>query len=657
VDGGTETIETDGHWRAHRAPITSSDIYDGESYDARLEIHDWSRPGLDEREWSGVRVLDTPTGRLIAPTGPPVRRIEEVRPVAILTSPSGRTIADFGQNLVGRLRISVRGEAGHTVVLRHAEVLEHGELCVRPLGTAEATDRYTLRGGGTEVWEPRFTFHGFRYAELGNWPGSPTADDVTAVVLHTDMERTGWFSCSDPLIERLHENVVWGMRGNFLDVPTDCPQRAERLGWTGDLQVFAPTASYLYDCAGLLTSWLRDLAVEQEQAGGVVPLVVPSVLDAAPMAAWGDAATVVPWVLYRRFGDLEVLREQFASMAAWVDAVTGFRLGGDGPGYIWDDGFQLGDWLDPTAPPDKPGHGRTDRTLVAAAYLVRSADITARAAALLGREEDEARFAKLADEVRTEFQDTFATPRGRLASDSQTAYALAVQFALMPTAEARDGAARRLVELVREGRHAIGTGFVGTPLICDALTAAGAVDTAYLMLTRHELPSFLYPVTMGATTVWERWDSMLPDGTVNPGEMTSFNHYALGAVADWLHRTVAGLGPAEPGYRKLRIAPKPGGGLTSASAAHETPYGRAEVAWQRNGVDLTVRVTIPPNTTASLELPDQQDPFEIGSGEHTFLSACRAAEDDPRTEPTALDRTLARYAAQQQVRQDPAPQQ
>ncbi|WP_436789648.1 family 78 glycoside hydrolase catalytic domain [Yinghuangia sp. YIM S10712] len=638
-DGTAETVTTDGEWQASRAPITSADLYDGESYDARREQPGWSQPGFDDRDWTAVRALDVDRARLVAPTGPPVRRIEEISPVEILTTPSGRTIVDFGQNLVGRLRITARAAAGHTVTLRHAEVLEDGELGTRPLRLAKATDSYTFRGGETEVWEPRFTVHGFRYAEVENWPGTLTLDDLTAVVLHTDMTRTGWFTCSDPMIDRLHENVVWSMRGNFLDVPTDCPQRDERLGWTGDILVFTPTAAYLYDCAGLLTSWLRDLAAEQQEAGGPIPLAVPGLLPAAPIAVWGDASTLVPWVLYQRTGDLGLLRDQFASMTAWMDVMTAHHARGGG--QFGDDGIQMGDWLDPSALPEHPSAGRTDRMLVAAAYMVRSAEVVAATAELLGREDDRLRFAKLADEVRAQFQDEFISPHGRVSSDSQTAYALALQFALLPTEEARRGAARRLAELVRESRHAIGTGFVGTPLICDALCTAGALDTAYLMLTRREVPSFLYPLTMGATTMWERWDSMLPDGAINPGEMTSFNHYAFGAIADWLHRTVAGLAPAAPGYRKLLVRPVPGAGLTSATAAHETPYGRAEVAWQRTGTALTVDVTVPPNTTARIEFPDGTEPVEVGSGQHSFRVHCRAAEDDPTSEPTALERRIA----------------
>lgn len=606
ADGTTETFGSGPGWQAAHGPVLTSGIYEGEEYDARRV----------PAGWSPVEVLPYDLAPLVGPDGPPVRRTETLAPVTVLTSPSGRTILDFGQNLVGRLRIRVTGEAGHTVTLRHAEVLEDGELAVRPLREARATDTYTLRGEAVgEEWEPRFTFHGFRYAEITGWPGEMGDGDVHAVVLHTDMRRTGWFSCSDPLLNRLHENVVWGMRGNFVDIPTDCPQRDERLGWTGDLQIFAPTATFLYECSGLLRSWLTDLAAQQ-YPDGRVPMFVPFFTDRFPelrAAAWGDAAVIVPWVMYERHGDLGILAAQYDSMKAWVDGITAVA----GDRHLWNTDRQLGDWLDPTAPPDRPGDARTDKQLVATAYYAHSASLLGRTAQLLRRDDDFAHYTKLAEAVRAAFRDEYVTPDGFLTNDAQTAYALALRFGLLADTHRAQGG-RRLAELVREGGFHIGTGFVGTPLICDALCDAGEYDTAYRLLLTKTCPSWLYPVTMGATTVWERWDSMLPDGSVNPGEMTSFNHYALGAVADWLHRTVAGLAPAAPGYRRLLVRPRPGGGLTHARAAHDTPYGRAEVSWSRTGNTLRVTATVPPGTTALIDLPGTVPPVEVGSGTHLF---------------------------------------
>jgi alpha-L-rhamnosidase len=612
-DGSMERIVTDENWRAATGPILFSSIYDGETYDARLEQSGWTLPGFDDSSWSEVRTVEWNLNALEAPLGPPVRCIEKVAPVSVHQSPLGRTIVDFGQNLVGRLSIKVKGPAGHTVTLRHAEVLENGELCTHPLRFAEATDRYTLKGIGTETWEPHFTFHGFRYVEVSNWPGELNLNDLNAVVLHSDMERTGWFECSDPLLNKLHQNVVWGMRGNFLDIPTDCPQRDERLGWTGDIQVFSPTASFLYDSSGFLQSWLKDLKVEQRRSGGVVPPVIPNVLGNSfgAAAAWGDAATVVPWILYQRFGDAKVLADQFESMCAWVDYVASAA----GESYLWDKGFQFGDWLDPTTPPDKPAQARTHKGIVASAYFIHSTDLVTQAAKVLGHKDKQKNYQSLAAKARAAFAREYITPSGRMMSDSETSYALALVFDLLPTAEQRQHAGERLDELVRESGYHIRTGFVGTPLICDALCSTGHYVAAYRLLKQQECPSWLYPVTMGATTIWERWDSMLPDGSINSGEMTSFNHYAFGAVADWMHRTIGGLTPAEPGYRCMEISPRPGGGLTHAQARHITPYGMAECSWEIEDGRLDLNVIIPANTTARITFPGSNAaPVEVGSG-------------------------------------------
>ncbi|GAA4433540.1 glycoside hydrolase family 78 protein [Georgenia halophila] len=621
ADGSTQVVATDDTWRAAPSPILHTGNYDGECYDARLELTGWSEPGFDDAAWYRVVAAHRDPETLVAPAGPPVRCTEEVTPVEVLTTPSGARVLDLGQNLVGRLRIRLSGAAGDRVVIRTAEVLQEGEIYTRPLRTARSTDEYVVAGRGVEEWEPRFTFHGFRYAEITGWPGDLEAavarGEIVARVYHTDMERTGWFSCSDPSVERLHQNVVWSMRGNFLDIPTDCPQRDERVGWTGDIQVFAPTASFLYDVSGMLESWLGDVAIEQ-LPDGTVPWYVPVIpahrmwTPIRPGAAWGDVAALTPWALYERFGDAGLLGAQYASAKKWVELVE--RVAG--PDRLWDEGFQLGDWLDPAAPPQDPADARTDRYLVATAYFARSADRVARMAEVLGLRDDAARFAKLSAEVRQAFAAAYVEPGGRMASDAQTAYSLAIAFELVPE-DLRDFAGERLAELVEEAGHRIATGFVGTPLVCDALTATGHADAAYDLLLEERAPSWLYAVRQGATTIWERWDSLRPDGTVNPGTMTSFNHYALGAVADWLHRVVAGLEPAEPGYRRIRFRPQPGGGLTRASAEHETPYGRAAIAWRIDGETLHVEVTVPTGSAATVELPGGE-PVAVSSGTHDF---------------------------------------
>ncbi|WP_197430218.1 alpha-L-rhamnosidase [Auraticoccus cholistanensis] len=634
ADGRLEEVLTGPGWRVSPGPVVASGIYQGEHVDLRRRQPGWDSPGFDDSGWAPAEVRPSP----VVPEprrSPAVRRTEERGVVDVITTPSGGTVLDFGQNLVGRLRVRVRGGAGEVLTLRHAEVLEHGELGTRPLRRAAATDSCTLAGTGEEVWEPEFTFHGFRYAELSGVEVDPS--DVTAVVVHSDMERTGWFSCSHPLLDRLHENVVWSLRGNFLSLPTDCPQRDERLGWTGDIQVFAPTAAFLYDTRGFLASWLRDLALEQRHAGGVVPFVVPNPpprTPPRPAAAWGDAACVVPWVLFERFADRQVLADQLDSARAWTDVVVALA----GERSLWEGCFQFGDWLDPVAPPDRPAAAATSPDLVATAYVFRSAQLTARAAAVLGHDEVERCYREVAERVRTAFLAEYVTPAGRMMSDAQTAYALAIAFDLAPP-EQQQALGDRLAGLVREQGYRIGTGFVGTPIICDALTRTGHAATAGRLLTQTENPSWLYPVTMGATTIWERWDSMLPDGTINPGQMTSFNHYAFGAVADWLHRCLAGLAPAEPGYRVLRIAPVPLAGLDHAAAEHRTPYGPARAGWRRDGDELVVQATVPPNTTARVRLPDGRE-LTVGSGDHAWTCPARAPAQ-PST-PLGLDSPLTR---------------
>ncbi|MET0788698.1 MAG: family 78 glycoside hydrolase catalytic domain [Cellulomonas sp.] len=614
-DGTRQVVATDPRWKAGAGPILSSGLYEGERYDARLVPPGWSAPGFDDAGWSSVEVVERDPATLVAPEGPPIRCTEEIVPTSVRWTETGAALLDFGQNLVGRLRIRVDGPAGTVVRLRHAEVLQDGRLDVRPLRGAHSVDEYVLGPGGPQEWEPRFTVHGFRYAEVEGWPGELRPGDVVARVLHSDMRRTGGFASSDARLNRLHDNVVWSMRGNFVGLPTDCPQRDERLGWTGDIQVFAPTGTFLYDCAGLLSSWLRDLSLEQ-LPDGTVPWFVPTIYGnpmwspPRPGAAWGDAAVIVPWTLYERYGDLDVLDRQFASARAWVECVE--RLAG--PDRLWDDGFQLGDWLDPAAPADDPADARTDKYLVATAYFARSAHLLARMAGVLGRAQDAERFGALAAEVRRAFIGRYVLPGGRLSSDAPTAYALALTFDLLPQ-EVRAAAADRLARLVEEDGDVVATGFVGTPLLLHALSSTGHLDRAYALLMQTACPSWLYMVGQGATTIWERWDAILPDGTVNPGDMTSFNHYALGAVADWLHGTVAGLRQASPAGDVFDIAPRPGGGLTWAEAWLDAATGRVEVRWRADDGVVSISVTVPPGARARLDL-GSDGVVELAAGSH-----------------------------------------
>lgn len=595
-DGAVERVVTDPAWRSAPSHVLEDDLYDGEHADLALADDGWLHPGFDDTSWTPVVALGRPAAALVAPGSPPVRVVRTLPAVCLVPAPD-----------------------------RPGDGSPDGEV---------ATDTYDLAGGGEEVLEPSFTVHGFRYVGVSG-AGPVRPQDVEAVVVSSDLEPTGWFTCSEPDLERLHANVAASMRGNLVDVPTDCPQRDERLGWTGDVQVFAPTATFLADTAGFLASWLRDLAAEQ--VDGAVPFVVPDVLPDPPVpaAAWGDAGVVVPSVVHERYGDAGVLARQWPSMVAWVERL----LREAGPDLLWTGGFQFGDWLDPTAPPHDAAAAQADPDVVATAHLVRGADLLARAAGVLGRREDAERWSDVAARARTAFVDEHVTGGGRVLSDCPTVYALAICWDLLPEPAQRHRAGERLADLVRTSGFRIATGFVGTPLVCDALTLTGHVEVAYRLLLQRQVPSWLYPVTMGATTVWERWDSMLPDGSVNPGEMTSFNHYALGAVADWLHRTVAGLAPGAPGYRELLVRPVPGGGLTRAAARHTTPYGDASVAWRVEAGTWHLDVVVPPGAAAVVHLPDGSGPERVGSGEHSWSLPAERALPRPRPPVTAASST------------------
>ncbi|GGM64313.1 alpha-L-rhamnosidase [Microbacterium saperdae] len=618
-DGTREVIGTDEQWSAHETGILANDLYDGETRDLRME----------DGPASPVVIVEYPLERLVPPESEPIREVRRIAALDVFRSPSGRMLVDFGENIVGWVRLVARvPRAGQEVRVRHAEVLEHGELGVRPLRGAQATDVYLLgdREDTVEL-EPRFTFHGFRYVEIDGLEEDDLIE-LDAVVLASDLERRGWFACDDPRIDQLHENVVRSMYGNFLDVPTDCPQRDERLGWTGDIQVFGPSAVFLADVTGFLSSWLRDLAAEQH-VDGIVPMVVPDVLRdwSEARAAWGDAATIVPWTLYEETGDTSILERQFSSMTAWVACISELA----GPNRLWEGSPQFGDWLAPDAPPDDAAAGKSDPDVIATAYFARSTWICRETARVLGRSEDELFYAQLHREIVDAFVSAYVEPDGRVYSDAQTVYALALQWDLLPDDSVREAAGARLEKLVSDAGFHVDTGFVGTPLILDALTDAGYVDAAYRMLLQTECPSWLYPVTMGATTIWERWDSMLPDGTINPGEMTSFNHYALGAVADWLHRRVAGLTRGEPGWRTALIAPMPGGGLYRASASHVTPYGIVESSWaiQETG-EFRLDVIVPAGMTATVVMPFSGEPITDVRGRRSFTAAIEA-NDETRT--------------------------
>jgi alpha-L-rhamnosidase len=604
ADGREQVIGTGDGWKASTGPIRSSDIYNGEHYDARLERAGWSSPGFADTGWTPVRVADLPTKPIVAPSGPPIRRIQEIVPVKVLRTPAGETVFDMGQNMVGWGRLRVGGPAGTTVRLQHAEVLDKaGNFYTANLRTAEATDTYTLKGGGEETFEPRFTFHGFRYVKVEGFPGTPTPAAITGIVVHSDMPRTGTWVSSDPMLNQLYHNIVWGQKGNFVGVPTDCPQRDERLGWTGDAQVFSRTAAFDFDVAGFFTNWLRDVAADQRDNGSL-PDVIPDVLSrgnkgGTSSAGWGDATVIVPWTMYLAYGDVRLLERQYPSMRAFVEYQR--RTAGDS--LLWNSGWHYGDWLAfATTRSDYPG-ATTAKDLIATAFYAHSTDLLARAALALGKTDDARAYRDLFERIRAAWNREYVTASGRVTSNTQTAYALALQFGLLPDA-ARAEAGARLAADVRAMGH-LTTGFLGTPYLTDALTSTGHLGEAYGLLLNKTYPSWLYPITRGATTIWERWDGEKPDSTFQDVGMNSFNHYAYGAIGDWMVRTVAGLDldPSEPGYKHLVVHPQPGGGLDSARAELLTQYGPAASGWSTSGGRIRVTVRVAPNTHATVHLP------------------------------------------------------
>ncbi|KAL3443158.1 bacterial alpha-L-rhamnosidase domain protein [Aspergillus insuetus] len=640
-DGKTLTLGTDGTWTAHHGPIQQAEIYDGELYDARAHIEGWSSAGTKGQEnWKLVDILQPLPAeqRLIAGSKPPVRRLETIRPFEVIKTPSGKLVLDFGQNLVGHVRVAkdIRAPAGHTVTFQHAEVLEDGELGLRPLRACKAQDTYIFRGDAQgETYQPRFTFHGFRYVQVDCWPaGEDILSSIEAVVCNSDMEEAGTFQCSNNKVNQLFFNTKWSMRGNFFSLPTDCPQRDERLGWTGDLALFAPTATLIHQCFGVLKDWLQDVAFDQQQRGGVPPMVSPNCLagietwgDVWPCAVWHDVAVLAPWALWEETKDIGILKQQYESMKSWLKVIP---LNKDRLTHLWDlKRYQLGDWLDPNAPPNDPQKAVTDPTLVANAFLARCLTLMAQTSTMLGRNEDASFFEDWYTNARNEFVEEYVSPSGRLISDSQTAYALAICFDLL-SPDQTTIAGNRLAEIIHSNKLCIGTGFAGTPFVCEALAQTGHADTAYAMLLNEKCPSWLYPISMGATTIWERWDSMLPDGSINGGEMTSFNHYAFGAVSKFIVERLAGLQRVSPGWKTSKVEPMLGGGLTSASASHVTPYGLVSVSWtleEKNTGDMvegggkfTLDVVVPPTTTMEVVLPSRGAKITevVGSGKWTF---------------------------------------
>jgi alpha-L-rhamnosidase len=600
TDGSSEIIVSDENWKVNTGAILKSDIYNGELYDARLEMNGWAREDFSDVNWANAAVLDHTIKTLVSPQGEPVRAIEELTPIELLITPNGERVMDMGQNMVGWVRIKMQGNKGDTVRLKFAEVLDKdGNFYTENLRSAKVTDIYVFKDNKEVVYEPSFTFHGFRYVKFEGFHQFPDLSDVKGIVVHSEMKPTGTFSCSNPLINQLQHNIQWGQKGNFLDVPTDCPQRDERMGWTGDAQVFSMTAAYNYDVAAFYTKWMKDVLADQ-LPNGKVPHVIPDVLKGNGGATgWADAIAIVPWTVYRMYGDTRILEDSYHGIASWVNYMED-RAGSD---YLWTGDPHFGDWLAYASTSSSYPGATTEKDLIATAYYYYTTNLTGRIATILGKADDAEKYAAKAEKIKLAFNDEFITPNGRLVSHTQTAYALALSFGLFPD-RLVEKAADYLAKDVEKFGH-LTTGFLGTPLLCQTLSDIGRDDLAFMLLNRTKYPSWLYPVTQGATTIWERWDGQKPDGTFQDVGMNSFNHYAYGAIGEWLYSHVAGIAPDPemPGYKSFYLSPHPGGSLTNVSSEYLSIHGKIKSDWKIKDGTFFYTIEIPANTTATVELP------------------------------------------------------
>jgi alpha-L-rhamnosidase len=606
-DGSTESIATDDSWRCSTGPILFSDLLMGESYDARKEMSGWNEPGFDDSAWFGIDAEEISDTNLVAQPDEGIKVTEDVEAKSVTEPESGVYVFDLGQNMVGWVRLRVEDEAGTEVTLRHAEALNpDGTIYTTNLRSARATDRYVLAGDGEEVYEPRFTFHGFRYVEVTGYPGQPTLGAVTGRVVHSATPPTGSFECSSQMVNELQENILWGQRGNFLSVPTDCPQRDERLGWMGDAQVFVRTASLNMDVAAFFEKWMVDVEDAQSSEGAfpdVAPLLKGSgLIDlrwGAP--AWGDAGVIVPWTIYRTYDDTRIVERHYDAMARWMeylyeanpDLIRKNRMGNN-----------YGDWLSP-----KGDH--TPKHLLATAYWAYDARLMAEMAEATGRPEDARKYGNLNERIKAAFNETYVSPDGKIEGDTQTCYLLALHMDLLPE-ELRSTAADHLVRSIERENWHLSTGFAGVGYLCPVLTEAGHTDVAYRLLNNETYPSWGYTIKNGATTIWERWDGWTDENGFQSPNMNSFNHYSLGSVGEWLYRYVAGIDLGAPGYGSIVIRPRPGGGLTHARGEYDSVRGRISSAWKIEDDRFVLEVAIPPNTTATVHVPSSDDVSEGG---------------------------------------------
>lgn len=601
-NGSTETISSDESWRSSTGAIRYAEIYNGETYDARDEKTGWATAGYNDAAWSPVKVQEYSNDNLLATYNEPVKKHETFRPLKIFTTPKVEQVIDFGQNLVGWVVLKVKGNAGDKITLSHAEVLDkYGNFYIDNLRAAKAQDVFILKGDGEETFEPHFTWHGFRFLKVEGYPGELKPENFEAVALYSDMKPTGEFVSSNPLINQLQHNIQWGQKGNFLDVPTDCPQRDERLGWTGDAQAFSRTASFNFGVHNFFSKWMKDVAADQYSSGSV-PFVIPNVLgpNSGGATGWADVATIIPWNMYLAYGDKKILEDQYSSMKAWVGYMENASKN-----FLWNTGYHFGDWLFYRPFDDNDGRSAvTDKYLIAQCFFANSIQIMINTANTLNKKEDAERYNQLLQKVKDAFVKEYITPNGRLVSGTQTAYVLALNFDMLPENQ-RAQAADKLVQNIKSYGTHLTTGFLGTPYLCHVLTRFGYTDVAYSLLMQETFPSWLYPVKMGATTIWERWNGIRPDSSFEPASMNSFNHYAYGAIGDWMYRVVAGIDTYsdDPGYKHIKIQPHIGGDLKFASASLQTNYGKLSSTWKTGEGLIIIDIEIPANTMAAVYLP------------------------------------------------------
>lgn len=612
ADGTEKRIGSDQSWRSTQSPVVSSNIYDGEIYDANLIQMGWSTPNFDDSNWETVRLTEVATEKLQARLSVPIKVMEQRKPVQVIQTPKGETVLDFGQVMTGWVKFKATASKGTQLKLQYGEILQDKCFYRDNLRTAQAEYVYTSDGIDREV-EPLFTFFGFRYVKFEGFADPIQLEDFTGCVVYSELETTGSITTSDPLVNQLFQNAMWGQKGNFLDVPTDCPQRDERMGWTGDAQVFAATACYNMNAAPFFHKYMVDLHEEQKRINGSVPFTVPTVkpkeangfINGHGSSAWGDAATIIPWTLYQMYGDKQLLSEHYSAMVDWVNYIKGID-DATGGSRLWQVGFHFGDWLaldglDPNSP-----LGGTDSHYVASAYYCYSAELVAKAAKVLGKDEDYAAYTKLAGEIRTAILTEYFTATGRSAIYTQTALIVALYMNLVPDA-LKGRVIADLKKKLKEDKYHLTTGFVGTPYICHVLSQNNLNKEAYTLLLNEDFPSWLYAVKLGATTIWERWNSVLEDGTISRTGMNSLNHYAYGSVVEWMYKHMGGIQTDEQqaGFKKMNLAPKPYGKLQFSHATFNSPFGKVESRWEiKPDGRLVFQFTVPFNVTARVTLPD-----------------------------------------------------